>query len=782
MKGPNQNPLNFFSKLFNVQLHLLNLLFYFLVFGGGLTLGMVLSFYMKDFSFSLQLAQFSFFSTSTSASNPHNLMPNVKAVEPNTSHRPPHVGLKEYLKTPEVFHDMDDVELLWRASMSPRISEYPFPRVPKVAFLFLVKGPVLLAPLWEKFFKGHKGLYSIYVHSNPSYNGSHPESPVFHGRRIPSQEVEWGNVNMIEAERRLLANALLDISNQRFILLSESCIPLHNFSTVYNYLVRSNETFVGVYDDPSSVGRGRYNSHMYPQISLSQWRKGSQWFEIDRSLAIEVVSDKKYFPVFQTYCRGSCYADEHYLPTYVNINFAQKNSNRSLTWVDWSRGGPHPAKFTRTDVTVEFLNSLRNRTACIYNGRVSNAQDPKSPSFFPISFNLQRHLLNYLSYFLLFVFGLTLGVVLSNLRDHSFGSLQFAQIPFSPVSPPPPSNISETLKPNATSPTTSVIGTNTSVSSSPPRIGLKDYLKPPKAFHDMNNAELLWRASMTPRIPEYPFRLVPKVAFMFLTRGPVVLAPLWEKFFAGHHGLYSIYVHSSPSYNHSSYAETPVFRGRRIPSQEVEWGTVSLIEAERLLLANALLDISNQRFVLLSDACIPLYNFSTVYSYLINSTQTFVEVYDNPNGDGRGRYGLSDYPGITIDQWRKGSQWFQADRDLALEFVSDRKYFPVFMKCKGYCFSDEHYLPTFVSMKFGAKNANRTLTWVDWEKGGPHPTEYATKNRTAELLSGLRNGFGRKCEYNGRSTDVCFLFARKFPPTALDNLLKFAPEIMHFNT
>ena len=38
------------------------------------------------------------------------------------------------------------------------------------------------------------------------------------------QEVGWGKVNMIEAERRLLANALLDTSNERFVLVSEACI------------------------------------------------------------------------------------------------------------------------------------------------------------------------------------------------------------------------------------------------------------------------------------------------------------------------------------------------------------------------------------------------------------------------------------------------------------------------------------------------------------------------------------------------------------------------------
>ena len=102
------------------------------------------------------------------------------------------------------------------------------------------------------------------------------------------QEVEWGNVNMIEAERRLLANALLDISNQRFVLLSESCIPLFNFSTIYTYLMNSTQNYVMAFDDPSSVGRGRYSIQMLPKISVNQWRKGSQWFEMDRDLALEV--------------------------------------------------------------------------------------------------------------------------------------------------------------------------------------------------------------------------------------------------------------------------------------------------------------------------------------------------------------------------------------------------------------------------------------------------------------------------------------------------------------
>lgn len=83
--------------------------------------------------------------------------------------------------------DMDDEELFWRATMVPRIKRFPFDRVPKLAFMFLAKGPLPLAPLWELFFRGHERFYNIYVHSHPAYNETVPVDSVFHGRKIPSK-------------------------------------------------------------------------------------------------------------------------------------------------------------------------------------------------------------------------------------------------------------------------------------------------------------------------------------------------------------------------------------------------------------------------------------------------------------------------------------------------------------------------------------------------------------------------------------------------------------------
>ncbi|XP_021891608.1 uncharacterized protein LOC110809930 [Carica papaya] len=276
--------------------------------------------------------------------------------------------MEAFVRPKYLNHEMTDEELFWRASMMPYKEEYPFDRLPKMSFMFLTRGPLPMLPLWEKFFKGHEKLFSIYVHAPPGFYLNVSQDSPFYGRQIPSQNVEWGTATLTDAEKRLLANALLDFSNERFILLSESCIPVYNFPTVYKYLIDSAHSFVESYDEPSRYGRGRYNRKMLPDINLYQWRKGSQWFEMDRRVAIYIVSDTKYYTLFRRYCRPACYPDEHYIPTFLNIFHGSLSANRSVTWVDWSMGGPHPAMYGAENITEDFIQSIRNNgTQCLYN-------------------------------------------------------------------------------------------------------------------------------------------------------------------------------------------------------------------------------------------------------------------------------------------------------------------------------------------------------------------------------------------------------------------------------
>lgn len=97
------------------------------------------------------------------------------------------LSMKVFLKPNNLTHRMSDDELFWRASMVPIKEEYPYKRVPKVAFMFLTRGPLPMLPLWERFFNGHEKLFSVYVHALPGYILNVTNTSAFYQRQIPSQ-------------------------------------------------------------------------------------------------------------------------------------------------------------------------------------------------------------------------------------------------------------------------------------------------------------------------------------------------------------------------------------------------------------------------------------------------------------------------------------------------------------------------------------------------------------------------------------------------------------------
>lgn len=97
------------------------------------------------------------------------------------------LSIDKFGKPTHLMHSMTDEQLFWRASMVPKKAEYPFVRVPKVAFMFMTRGPLPFSELWDRFFRGHEGLYSVYVHSLPDYKLNVSENSAFYGRQIPSE-------------------------------------------------------------------------------------------------------------------------------------------------------------------------------------------------------------------------------------------------------------------------------------------------------------------------------------------------------------------------------------------------------------------------------------------------------------------------------------------------------------------------------------------------------------------------------------------------------------------
>jgi hypothetical protein len=243
-----------------------------------------------------------------------------------------------------------------------------------IAFCFLTRGPLPLAPVWHRFFAGAEDAaqYRIHVHAAPGFqlNASTVDSPLFHGTHInASVSVEWGQMSVVDAERRLFATALADPAVGWVVLLSESCVPLRPFPYVRSYLLGSRVSFLDSFMDV----QGRYNPRMAPAIPPAAWRKGTQWAALRREHALAIVADEAVFAAMLAHCRtwtspdGAyaqfCAGDEHYKQTLlVLLGRELETAHRPVTFANWwPINRSHPKQYVVQEVDAQLLEDLRTR-------------------------------------------------------------------------------------------------------------------------------------------------------------------------------------------------------------------------------------------------------------------------------------------------------------------------------------------------------------------------------------------------------------------------------------
>lgn len=229
-------------------------------------------------------------------------------------------------------------------------------------------------------------------------------------------------------------------------------------------------------------------------------------------------------------------------------------------------------------------------------------------------------------------------------------------------------------------------------------------------------------------------------ALLFLTRGEVNHADVWEEYLIGNEHKVSIHVHPK----HPELVTHPLFRNRIVPTlHDTRWGHVSLVRSMLSLLQEALKDPRNTHFVFLSESCVPVKPLASMLRSL--------------SADSRSRFwhsGQNDSPidkmermkqsaGIPEHSWSFHSQWLLLNReaatciaeaDLTFQFEEvlnpEESYFGTVLHLRGYPVQDR-VVPT-------------DPVWTRW-LGGPHPESIGKVNgRLGEELALSPSFFARK--------------------------------------
>jgi len=231
----------------------------------------------------------------------------------------------------------------------------------KLAICFLVTKNIVNLDVWEAWWKGYEAYINIYAHF--SQIGDITQEILLNNRVNPVP-TKWGDISLVKAEGELYKKVVDNPENGFSVLVSDTCIPVREFSKTYSRIFRNRNrgfleyrTIDNMKADPSPFitdgdcakflkKYGFYNRRVY---ASDQWkilsRKNMQDF-------LKMLENRAYIDFF-TKCieivPDSLAPDEL---MYVNWMYAKTKGNLlsrfrkgGLTYVDFKGKAIHPINF-----------------------------------------------------------------------------------------------------------------------------------------------------------------------------------------------------------------------------------------------------------------------------------------------------------------------------------------------------------------------------------------------------------------------------------------------------
>lgn len=148
----------------------------------------------------------------------------------------------------------------------------------KIGFCFLIYDTINCEELWDTFFKNiDPSKYGIYIHYKTN-------TPLNFFEKYKLKEcipTKYADVSLIHAHN-LLFKAAYDDGCDKFINLSQACIPLKSFNYIYDFLTKDDKAYFNSMHQSGCFPR---YSGLLKYCDKSHIKKSSEWFILNRTLA-----------------------------------------------------------------------------------------------------------------------------------------------------------------------------------------------------------------------------------------------------------------------------------------------------------------------------------------------------------------------------------------------------------------------------------------------------------------------------------------------------------------
>ena len=225
----------------------------------------------------------------------------------------------------------------------------------KLAFCFLTYHDLIRYDIWNLFFKDiDNSKYNIYIHPKLYKNFKSNMKVKYHiVRNIVNTKSKF-DISIVNATLQLLNTAFNhDSQNNYFIFLTQSCIPLYNFETLYKIIIQFPNSVLS-YIEGNRAER-------YYQLAASFKRYIPEKLFIKQQPNMILTRDDVDLFIknnYTNYFRNMICPDEHYFINILLHIFKKKIIKRQVNFCNYDLQKTQALEFEY--INYEFINKIRN--------------------------------------------------------------------------------------------------------------------------------------------------------------------------------------------------------------------------------------------------------------------------------------------------------------------------------------------------------------------------------------------------------------------------------------